>query len=50
MLAASRPKVSFFIIKVGFVVYKAALGQIFPATHSTDCSTLIIVYHQGLVQ
>jgi hypothetical protein len=40
---------------VGFVVDKAALGQIFrsfsvsPANHSTGCSTLII-HHQGLVQ
>jgi hypothetical protein len=43
---------------VGFVVDKAALGQVFseyfgsvsPAIHSTDCSTLIIIHHPGLVQ
>jgi hypothetical protein len=41
---------------VGFVVDKAALGQVFsstsvsPATHSTDCSALTIVHHPGLVQ
>jgi hypothetical protein len=42
---------------VGFVVNKVALGQVFseyfgfPAnTHSTDCSTVIIIYHPGLLQ
>jgi hypothetical protein len=42
---------------VGFVVNKVALEQIlteyfgFPCqSHSTDCSTLIIIYHPGLVQ
>jgi hypothetical protein len=41
---------------VGFVVDEVALGQVFskyfrfPAnSHSTDCSTLIIIYLQGLV-
>jgi hypothetical protein len=41
-----------------FVVDKVALGQAFseyfgfpPAnSHSTDCSTIIIIYHPGLVQ
>jgi hypothetical protein len=35
-----------------FVVDKVALKQVFcPAnSHSTDCSTLIIIYHPGLVQ
>jgi hypothetical protein len=43
---------------VGFVVDKVAVGQVFseyfgfPAnSHSTDCSTIIIItYHPGLVQ
>jgi hypothetical protein len=41
---------------VGFVVDKAALGQVsskyysFSVNHSTDCSTLIIINHLGLVQ
>jgi hypothetical protein len=42
---------------VGFVVDKVALGQIFPEyfgslanSHSTDCSTFIIIYHPGLEQ
>jgi hypothetical protein len=42
---------------VGFVVDKVALGQDFseylgfPCQFSfTDCSTLIIMYHPGLVQ
>jgi hypothetical protein len=42
---------------VGFLVDKVALGQVFsdyfgfPAhSHSTDCSTVIIIYHLGLVQ
>jgi hypothetical protein len=36
---------------VGFVVDKLALAQIFLAnSHSTDCSTIIIIYHPGLVQ
>jgi hypothetical protein len=42
---------------VGFVVDKVALGQVFfkyficPAnSHTTDCSTIIIIYHPGLVQ
>jgi hypothetical protein len=42
---------------VGFVVDKVALGQVFFSTsvspansHSTDCSTIIIIYHLGLVQ
>jgi hypothetical protein len=41
---------------VGFVVDKVALGKIFseylvsPANiHSTNCSTVIIIYHLGLV-
>jgi hypothetical protein len=35
---------------------KAALGQVFPSTsvcpvkHSIECSTLIIIHHQGLIQ
>jgi hypothetical protein len=36
---------------VGFVVDKVALGQVPPAnSSSTDCSTVIIIYHPGLVQ
>jgi hypothetical protein len=44
---------------VGFVVDKVALGQAFSEysvssanSHSTDCSTIIIIiiYHLGLVQ
>jgi hypothetical protein len=42
---------------VGFVVDKVTLGQVLFETfgflansHSTDCSTLIIVYHLVLVQ
>jgi hypothetical protein len=42
---------------VGFVVNKVALGQVFsecfisPANlHSTNCSTITIIYHLGLVQ
>jgi hypothetical protein len=42
---------------VGFVVDKMALGQVsheyfsFPAKHSTDCCTSIIIYHHlGLVK
>jgi hypothetical protein len=42
---------------VGFVVDKVALGKFSPTTsvspanfYSTDCSTLIIIYHPGLVQ
>jgi hypothetical protein len=36
---------------MGFVVEKVALGKVSPANfHSTDCSTLIIIYHPGLVQ
>jgi hypothetical protein len=42
---------------VGFVVDKVALRHFFPSTsvspadsHSTDCSTFIIIYHPGLVQ
>jgi hypothetical protein len=41
---------------VGFVVDKVALGQV-PSTslslanlHSTNCSTVTIIYHLGLVQ
>jgi hypothetical protein len=34
-----------------FVVDKVFLGQVFPVNSlSTDCSTLIIIYHLGLVQ
>jgi hypothetical protein len=39
------------------MVEKVALGQVFPSTlvspansHSTECSTIIIIYHPGLVQ
>jgi hypothetical protein len=42
---------------VGFVVDKVALGRFSPSTsvspansHSTDCSTFIVIYHPGLVQ
>jgi hypothetical protein len=42
---------------VGFVVDKMALGQVFseylvsPANlHSTNCSTITLTYHLGLVQ
>jgi hypothetical protein len=42
---------------VGFVVDKAALGQISPSTsvspanlHSTNFATITIIYHLGLVQ
>jgi hypothetical protein len=42
---------------VGFVAGKVTLGQVFfeyfgfPAnSYSTDCSTIIIIYHLGLVQ
>jgi hypothetical protein len=42
---------------VGFVVDKVALGQVFskylvsPVNHhSTNCSTMTIIYHLGLVQ
>jgi hypothetical protein len=42
---------------VGFVVDKAAMGKIFSecfsvslANHSTNCSTLIIIHHPGLVK
>jgi hypothetical protein len=42
---------------MGFVVDKTVLGQVFSeyfgfslAKHSTDCSTLIIFHHPGLVQ
>jgi hypothetical protein len=42
---------------VGFVVDTVALGQVFseyfgsPANlHSTNCSTITIIYHLGLVQ
>jgi hypothetical protein len=42
---------------VGFVVDKVALGQIFPEyfgspanLHSTNCSTIILIYHLGFVQ
>jgi hypothetical protein len=42
---------------VGFVVEKVALGQVFseyfgfPAIlHSTNCSTITLAYHLGLVQ
>jgi hypothetical protein len=42
---------------VGFVVDKVALGQVFseyfgfPANpHSTNCSTIILIYHLGFVQ
>jgi hypothetical protein len=42
---------------VGFVVEKVALGQVFLGTsispvnsHSTSYSTIIIIYHSGLVQ
>jgi hypothetical protein len=41
---------------MGFAVEKVTLWQIFLSTsvllansHSTECSTLIIIYHQGLV-
>jgi hypothetical protein len=33
------------------VVDKVALGKVSPVnSHSTDCSTFIIIYHPGLVQ
>jgi hypothetical protein len=42
---------------VEFVVDNVALGQVFSKyfdfsanLHSTDCSTLIIIYHPGLAQ
>jgi hypothetical protein len=42
---------------LGFVVDKVALGQVFseyfgfPANlHSTNCSTITIIYHLGFVQ
>jgi hypothetical protein len=38
---------------VGFVVDKVALGQVSPSTanlHSTNCTTITIIYHLGLVQ
>jgi hypothetical protein len=41
---------------VGFVVDKVALGQVlseyfgFPCLHSTNSSTVTIIYHLGLVQ
>jgi hypothetical protein len=42
---------------VGFVVDKVALGQIFSEyfgfpcqLHSTNCSTITLTYHLGLVQ
>jgi hypothetical protein len=36
---------------VGFVIDKVALGQVSPAnSHSTECSTFIIIHHPGLVQ
>jgi hypothetical protein len=40
----------------GIVVDNMALGQVFseyfgsPANYSADCSTLIFIYHQELVQ
>jgi hypothetical protein len=40
-----------------FVVDKVALGQVSPSTsvspanlHSTNCSTIILIYHLGFVQ
>jgi hypothetical protein len=43
--------------QVGFVVVKVALGRISPSTsvspdnlHSTNCSTITLTYHLGLVQ
>jgi hypothetical protein len=38
---------------VGFVVDKVALVQVFSEyfdLHSTNCSTITIIYHLGLVQ
>jgi hypothetical protein len=42
---------------MGFVVDKVVLGQVFSeyfgsptSSHSTDCSTFIIIYHLGLMQ
>jgi hypothetical protein len=42
---------------VGFVVDKVALGRFSPSTsvspanlHSTNCSTIILIYHLGFVQ
>jgi hypothetical protein len=36
---------------VGFVVDKVALGQVSPANlHFTNCSTITLAYHLGLVQ
>jgi hypothetical protein len=36
---------------VGFVVDKVALEQVSPANlHSTNCSTITLTYHLGLVQ
>jgi hypothetical protein len=35
---------------VGFVVDKVALGQAFSKYFGFPCSTLIIIYHPGLVQ
>jgi hypothetical protein len=36
---------------VGFVVDKVALGKVSPANlHSTNCSTITIIHHLGLVQ
>jgi hypothetical protein len=42
---------------VGFAVDKVAMGQVSFGTsaspansHSTDCSTFIIIYHLGLIQ
>jgi hypothetical protein len=36
--------------RVGFVVDKAALGQVFCEYSGSDCSKLITIQHQGLVQ
>jgi hypothetical protein len=41
---------------VGYMVDKETLGQVFseyfgsPASPATDCSTIIIINHSGLVQ
>jgi hypothetical protein len=52
----SRPGFELKSAHVGFVVDKAALGQVSPnnsvslTNHSTDCSTLIIIHHAEQVQ
>jgi hypothetical protein len=48
-----RPGFRHGFSRVGFVVDKVALGQVFSeyfSLHSTNFSTITITYHPGLVQ